>query len=300
MNDAIRRHRVRRAMRLKSRLDSDNKKIDWITTETGSHIPLQNGKAVGGPLEGKSFENANTSESGNVSGKRRKQKDNGSGRLKQGEVDEFNRKALDMIMEETGMSREDAGRFQNNLLEYFNGDYANYTNGSKKEEVKNIDECLAKMEPYDGEIYRGLRFEPGQDALFSEFENIAVGDEFSMKSVSSWSSSGDVGKRYSGFGKENANGVMITCKSNKTGVGMQHVSPWRDEEAEVLAPSTGKWKVTGKKVITQYDALQEKFSKMKPTGPKDYYAWNSMRILLSDKEKELKSHKLVMLEVEEI
>lgn len=46
-------------LRRQARLDADDD-IDWITTETGTHIPIENEVAVGGPLKGRSFEDAKT------------------------------------------------------------------------------------------------------------------------------------------------------------------------------------------------------------------------------------------------
>ena len=55
MNE-IERFRLRRAKRLQKRFDVG---IDWITTENGAHVPVMNGKSVGGWSKGKSFNDAN-------------------------------------------------------------------------------------------------------------------------------------------------------------------------------------------------------------------------------------------------
>lgn len=44
------------------REDAKLKDIAWITTETGAHVPVKDGKAVGGPLKGMDFENAESSQ----------------------------------------------------------------------------------------------------------------------------------------------------------------------------------------------------------------------------------------------
>lgn len=55
MNKAIKEYRKRREKRLRARFDDD---IQWISTETGSHIPLKKGVAAGGWAKGKKFEKA--------------------------------------------------------------------------------------------------------------------------------------------------------------------------------------------------------------------------------------------------
>jgi len=54
--NSIEQFRARRDERIKNRKDADD--IQWISTEEGSHIPLKNGKSVGGWSKGKDFSSA--------------------------------------------------------------------------------------------------------------------------------------------------------------------------------------------------------------------------------------------------
>lgn len=54
-----------------SRMDAYEKKaeeLDWITTENGANVPLENGKAAGGPMEGMDFSNAKLEKGGETNG----------------------------------------------------------------------------------------------------------------------------------------------------------------------------------------------------------------------------------------
>ena len=58
--DAVERYRARREARL-SREDEEAEDLDWITLENGVHVPLKDGEAVGGPIKGRDFGDADSS-----------------------------------------------------------------------------------------------------------------------------------------------------------------------------------------------------------------------------------------------
>lgn len=57
MNNTIEAYRKRRMDRLKSR-GANCDEIDWITVENGEHVPVENGKSVGGWSKGRDFSRA--------------------------------------------------------------------------------------------------------------------------------------------------------------------------------------------------------------------------------------------------
>lgn len=62
MDSAIERFRRRRQARLDARRDDAKlRDVVFITTETGAHVPLKDGKAVGGPMKGMDFSKATSS-----------------------------------------------------------------------------------------------------------------------------------------------------------------------------------------------------------------------------------------------
>jgi len=56
--EAVKRYQMRKLLRLKARFDAED--VDWITTETGSHVPIKDGVAIGGPMKGQKFLRATT------------------------------------------------------------------------------------------------------------------------------------------------------------------------------------------------------------------------------------------------
>lgn len=164
--------------------------------------------------------------------------------------------AVKMLMDETGLAEKDAKDVKSAMNEYFGNDYKDFTAGKKEKEVKLIDDALAKMDAYDGEIYRGMHLVPRNlDALL---ENAGVGKKLKMKSISSWSSNESVANRFSQIDGD-SNSVVFVCKNNETGVGVRHLSKVGAGEDEVLAPSTSEWEIVS---ITK----EEKTKKNMMTG----------------------------------
>ena len=160
-----------------------------------------------------------------------------------------NQRALELIQKETGYDEKTAKTVKKYLDEYFGDDYSEFVDGNRQKEVKIIDEALSRMGAYDGEIFRGLEFGSGKRG--QEFaDRLKVGGEIEMKSISSWSSERWVADKFAGVGNDSYYSVVFVCKDNKTGVGVQHISEFGKDEAEVLSPSGTKWKITN---ISQAD-----------------------------------------------
>lgn len=273
--DAVLAYKMRKRMRLKERgYRTDEEDVEWITTKNGTHIPLnENKEAVGGPLEGEKFEGANGKNNG-VKGKRKQRKIANekdvlypNGRVRDDRIKEFNEAAYKSIVDETGYSEQDAKKFHNNLLGFFDGDYSEFAAGTKEEEERNIDDGLSRMAAYDGEIYRGMSFEDWQEEAFSKFLDCNVGDEIEMRTISSWSSNRTVADDFAKLGSVmQKNSVVMICKGNKSGVGVQHISKFAKKEAEVLAPSTARWRLANKKAVSRYDYLKDFYGKKPGMG----------------------------------
>ena len=301
MDDAVKQYKKRRSKRLKARLDSD--KIEWITTESGLHIPLKGGVASSGPLKGTEFKSAVSTGGGKKLGEKRKQIAATGGRVKNSELAAFNDKAYKSIVDETGYSEPDAKVFHQTLLDYLGGDYRAFGKGSKKEAERVIDDGLSRMGSYDGEVYRGLHFPIERAGEVDRFADMNIGDEISPRSVTSWSSDEDVAWGFASAGLAAGNSVIMTCKNNKSGVGVQHISKFRDQEAEVLTPSKVGWKVTGKKVMSQYDVAKEMIERYNNKGSLSRWEQGEladMKTNLRQRRKDLKKYKVVFLEVEEV
>lgn len=58
--NVIDRYRMRRAKRLDDRGYRKDDETEWITLKNGVHVPVENGKAVGGPIEGNSVSKGRT------------------------------------------------------------------------------------------------------------------------------------------------------------------------------------------------------------------------------------------------
>ena len=297
--DEVERYRERRRKRLEERNDGV---LEWITTKTGSHIPIEDGKAVGGPLKGQDFSEAKTS--GKKMGEKRGQISVGSGKVPDAELSEFNKKAFESIKEETGYSDKEAKKLHQTLLGYLGGDYSAYTEGKKKDEEKVINEGLARMGAYEGPIYRGMSFYDFDGVgEVDQFVGLDVGDEISMKSISSWSSELGAARDFAEVDRPKMSSVLLSCKNNKSGVGVQHISKFRDYEAEVLAPSTSKWKITGKKVISKWELANElvdEYSNKKELTKREESLLKYLKGQMRFNRPAFENSKFVLLEVDEI
>lgn len=154
--------------------------------------------------------------------------------------------AIDMLMKETGLSREQAEIAQSALNDYFGSGYSNIRNGhppSAAEKAKVIDNALKKARPYSGEIYRGIHLD---NETFAEWsKGLQKGATIDMKGVSSWSSRKTVAESFAKGGAPNTQSIIFKVKSTKHAAPVQHLSHYGKGEAEVLAPSFAKYKIKG-------------------------------------------------------
>lgn len=258
--NAVEAYRRRRANRLKARYDADD--VDWITTKNGEHVPLKDGKAVGGPMEGETFSEAESTKSATKKPRKkpkRKQKPvdgwflNDYGKVRKPCIEDFDKEALEKIKEETGYSEEEAQNFQKHILDYFHG----WPEDMNEEKTRIIEDGLSRMGAYKGPIYRGMQFWKTDEAEYKRWANMDafeklyeadVGDELKMKGLSSWSSEKFVGEDFGGMYNPDAYSVILVCNNNKSGVGVQHISHFAEQEAEVVAPSTARWRIKSKDI----------------------------------------------------
>lgn len=163
---------------------------------------------------------------------------------------------VDDIMKETSMDKKEAVKSVEAIDDYFTNYYPKWKNHRETEEdIDNINNLLSRMEPYDGTIYRGLHFD--DEEVFNKYANAEVGSEISTDTITSWSSEERVALRYADVSNY---GVILVCENNESSVGVQHLSPFGKDEAEVMAQSTTQWEITKKelngKIMTIY--LKEK------------------------------------------
>lgn len=178
-------------------------------------------------------------------------------RPKRGQFEEYEdpKTALKMLQKETGYSADKAKKVQKVMDDYFGDGYAAFTSGNKVKETAIIDEALSKMAIYDGDIWRGMHL---INRKYDEFmQNVVIGAEIQMPSVSSWTSRDRVADRFAEI-KQRNNSIIFKCINNRSAVGVQHISELGYSEAEVLAPSTARWRVVSietKDKINEYGAV---------------------------------------------
>lgn len=160
-----------------------------------------------------------------------------SGKILDDKLEEYNKKALEQIKQDTGYSEKDAEIFHDALMEYFGGDYESILAG-ETETAKIINAGLDRMPTYDGSIYRGLCFSEYSDGNITQFTHLKVGDRIPTKgTLSSWSIDKVVAEAFGSASTQAAESstVILECVNNKTGVGVQHISKFGSREAEVLS-----------------------------------------------------------------
>lgn len=150
---------------------------------------------------------------------------------------------IKMLMQETGLSLPDAEMTYRALASYFGSGYSSIRAGhppSALEKAKLIDNALKKARAYKGEIYRGISLDP---STYSEWsKQLKSGATIDMKGISSWSSNPKVAESFahSSYGQS----VIFKLKSTNHAVPVQHLSSFGKVEAEVLAPSSVKYKIS--------------------------------------------------------
>ena len=236
---------------------------------------------------------------GKLFGQQRGQIDAGQGEVKSNDLASFNNEALQSIIDETGYDKQAAKKFQSSLQEWLGGDYEAFTRGEMQDHVAVIDAGLSRMGAYDSEMYRGMHFSNGSKidmASFESFKTVQVGSVIEMKSVSSWTSEKAIAERYANIGSDGSSAVVLKCVSNKTAVGVQHISKWRTTEAEVLAPSGAKWRVVDVREVNMYDHTRNQLE----NGELSPLMKKIKTRELAEKENELRGKTYVVIEVEEI
>jgi hypothetical protein len=150
---------------------------------------------------------------------------------------------IEMLMKETGLSSAEAEKTYFALASYFGSGYSSIRAGhppSAMEKAKLIDNALKKARAYKGEIYRGIHLD---ENTYSEWsKQLKSGSTIDMKGISSWSSNPKVAESFakSSYGKS----VIFKLKTTNHAVPVQHLSSFGKGEAEVLAPSFVKYKVS--------------------------------------------------------
>ena len=215
-----------------------------------------------------------------------------NGVIKEKDLPEFNKNALQSIIAETGYSQQKAQEFQEALHEWLGGDYQSFTAGQQKEKEAVINAGLLRMGAYDGEIQRGLSFKTAED--FKQFSELEAGQKLPQKSVSSWSDKPDIARNYAAVTYWNCNSVILICENNKSVVGVQHISKYGTDESEALAPSTTSWKVVRKEIVNKYDYVSEMAKRNKNSD----VGKNATANLLRHGE-DFKKHSVAILWVEE-
>lgn len=172
-----------------------------------------------------------------------------AGRVGRGQLAPWrdNRTALWQIMRDTGMTLAEAQRAQAAQIRYYGADYDSFTEGALPRETQIISEALMRMPYYNaGPIYRGVSmpdreadrvflnvWKPGTTQIFTDKldnGNAVVQSFSSEESVAesfgswNWTSSG-------------MTSIKFIMADNKTAPGVQHISKFGTQEAEVLMPS---------------------------------------------------------------
>lgn len=182
---------------------------------------------------------------------------------------------VDEIVKETGMSVPNAIKFNNNLQKYFMGE-EELTPG----EMGEISDGLAQMAIYDGTIFRGMGFnsDPSEQANLKEalLRYGTVGNLVGETVLRSWTSDGHMAcdLRFGKLESKAHDTIILKCKNNQSGVGVQHLSDY--DEKEVLCPNKVLYRV--KSVIVK----------------------NKLEGISDELAKKLGSRKLYLIEVEEI
>ena len=126
------------------------------------------------------------------------------------------------------------------VYHYSDDGYVGMRNGEYPEEVKLIDEVIARQPKWKGTIYRGMAVD---DDFIDELKNSIEGDliQLSDKSPTSFSSKRSVAKKFADHNKHLGQKIVIIEMKNKRGSSITHNS-YYPKEGEVLHKSAEKYK----------------------------------------------------------
>jgi hypothetical protein len=154
-------------------------------------------------------------------------------------------RSIQLLMQETGMSRAEAEQTYHAMSDYFSNGYSNIRAGhppSAAEKAMLIDKAIKKARAYNGEIYRGIHLDSN---TYSEWaKGLKKGATLDMKGISSWSSKKKVAENFAKTDSYYGKAVVFKLKSTNHAVPVQHLSSFGSREAEVLAPSFVKYKIS--------------------------------------------------------
>lgn len=167
---------------------------------------------------------------------------NSSVRKQLGTMDET--ACVSQLMEDLGITKGKAKEYISEIQTFTRNGYkeirdTTITNVDTVFARKAIEDYITAAPKYDGNIYRGIKFDADSGKTF--IEKLAEGAELDMNGISSWTSS----KEYAQKVASNHNldyQVVFSCK-NKTGVGIEHISTM-PEEKEVLQSANSRFKIT--------------------------------------------------------
>lgn len=154
------------------------------------------------------------------------------------------------------MDDEEADKTEAEFREWFGGDWFNA-------DTKTLDRYIERDHSYDGEIYRGMDFETGQD--FDAFmKDIRPGATIGMRRNSSWTSDKETAVNFAGISGP-SDSVMITCVKNRTSAPVDHLSGMG--ESEVLAHSKAQWTVLHSEIREEKGARKAYITVMEKGEP---------------------------------
>lgn len=147
------------------------------------------------------------------------------------------------IKEATGFTGEKLDKAADAMYKYA---MSKGPSSMSEKEVKALDEFIDAAPAYNGEIYRGLTFNR-YDKYRDFVDSCQIGSILSnRKTISSWSSKGEVATRFANEQSMEHSSVILVCKKNKTATPVQNLSDYGTGEAEVLAKSNTQWTVVGR------------------------------------------------------
>ena len=158
-----------------------------------------------------------------------------------------NATALQQIMRDTGYTMDEARRAQETQIRYYGADYDSFTEGSLPAETEMISEALMRMPYYNGgTIYRGIRMSDAEaDKIFLDTWKPGTVQHFTDKMgkgrgvLQSFSSREQVAENFGSWDyvSRGSTSIKFIVDDNKTAPGVQHISKFGIQEAEVLSPS---------------------------------------------------------------
>lgn len=185
---------------------------------------------------------------------------NSSYNLKDKYNDDWEQMRRGVIKEYTNASDEQVEKYKKEL------DKLVSFGGWSKADPKVLDDYVEHAPTYQGQISRGMHFEPGDGSYDNFMNQVRESGTVTMGKPSSWTTDPETSRLYSHMGDDTYDSVEIVCNQNRTSTPINYIN--MQGEDEVLSSSKASWTVLNEETVTRPNGSRKTILYVAETGDK--------------------------------